>query len=164
MNQSLGFVLISNRLYEQAREQFEQALEFDPNFFQAYWGLGAADLHMSRYQVAIAEMEKALRLSGGAPLFLGALGDAYAAAGYPEEAYKILDQLQEVAKERYVTPYVVAHIHAALGNNEEAIRWLETAYQEHAVYLMWLKTDPRLDDLRTDPRFQDLLRRMNFPA
>jgi TolB-like protein/Flp pilus assembly protein TadD len=164
VNQSLGFLLISNRRYEQAKEQFERALEFDPNFFGAYWGLGAADLHLSRHQAAIAEMEKALQLSGGAPLFLGALGDAYAAAGYPEEAHKILHQLREVAKERYVTPYVMAHIHALLGNKEEAIQWLETAYQEHAVYMVWLKTDPHLDNLRLDPRFQDLLRRMNFPA
>jgi len=163
MNQGLGFVLIFNRRYDEAKEQFERALEFDPNFFQAYWGLGAADLHMSRYQAAIAEMEKALQLSGGAPLFLGTLGDAYAAAGYPDEAHKVLDQLDQVAKERYVTPYVVAHIYAALGNKEEAIRWLETAYQEHAVYMMCLKTDPRFDDLRSDQRFQDLLRRMNFP-
>ena len=163
MNQGLGFVLIFNRRYDEAKEQFERALEFDPNFFQAYWGLGAADLQMSRYQAAIAEMEKALQLSGGAPLFLGTLGTAYAAAGYPDEAHKTLDQLEQVAKERYVTPYVLAHIYAALGNKEEAIRWLETAYQEHAVYMMCLKTDPRFDDLHSDQRFQDLLRRMNFP-
>ena len=54
--------------------------------------------------------------------------------------------------------------HAALGNKEEAIRWLETAYQEHAVYMVWLKTDPQFDNLRLEPRFRHLLRRMNFPT
>ncbi len=75
----------------------------------------------------------------------------------------MLNELQEVAKDRYVSPYAVAHIHAALGSKEEALHWLETAYQEHAVHMMCLKTDPRLDDLRSDRRFQDLLHRMNFP-
>src|SRR6266481_8330643 len=163
MNQTLGFVLVFNRRYDQAKEQFEKALELDPNFFQAYWGLGAADLYKSQHQSAIAAMEKAVQLSGRAPLFLATLGEAYAAGGYRQEAQKMLNELQEVAKDRYVSPYAVAHIHAALGSKEEALHWLETAYQEHAVHMMCLKTDPRLDDLRSDRRFQDLLRRMNFP-
>jgi TolB-like protein/Tfp pilus assembly protein PilF len=163
MNQTLGFVLVFNRRYDQAKEQFEKALELDPNSFQAYWGLGAADLYKSQHQSAIAAMEKAVQLSGRAPLFLATLGEAYAAAGYSQEAQKILDQLRDVAKERYVTPYGLAHIHAALGKKEDALHWLETAYQEHAVHMMCLKTDPRFDDLRPDPRFQNLLRRMDFP-
>jgi TolB-like protein len=163
MNQTLGFILVFNRRYDQAKEQFEKALELDPNFFQAYWGLGAADLYKSQHQSAIAAMEKAVQLSGRAPLFLATLGEAYAAGGYSQEAQKILDQLQDVAKDRYVTPYGLAHIHAALGKKEDALHWLETAYQEHAVHMMCLKADPRFDDLRPDPRFQNLLRRMNFP-
>ncbi len=163
MNQTLGFVLVFNRRYDQAKEQFEKALELDPTFFQAYWGLGAADLYKSQHQSAIAAMEKAVQLSGRAPLFLATLGEAYAAGGYRQEAQKMLNELQEVAKDRYVSPYAVAHIHAALGSKEEALHWLETAYQEHAVHMMCLKTDPRLDDLRSDRRFQDLLHRMNFP-
>ncbi len=164
MNQTLGFMLVFNRRYDQAKEQFERALELDPNFYQAYWGLGAADLYMSRHQPAIAAMQRAVQLSGDTPLFLATLGEAYAAGGYRQEAQKILDQLQDVAKERYVSPYGVAHIHAALGSKEEALHWLEDGYQGHAVHMMCLKTDPRLDDLRPDPRFQDLMRQMNFPT
>ena len=164
MNQTLGFVLVFNRRYDQAKEQFEKALELDPNFFQAYWGLGASDLYKSQHQSAIAAMEKAVQLSGRAPLFLATLAEAYAAGGYLQEAQKMLNELQEVAKDRYVSPYAVAHIHAALGSKEEALHWLETAYQEHAVHMMCLKTDPRFDNLRSESRFQNLLRRMNFPA
>jgi TolB-like protein/Flp pilus assembly protein TadD len=163
INQTLGFILVFNRRYDQAKEQFEKALELDPNFFQAYWGLGAADLYKSQHQSAITAMEKAAQLSGRAPLFLATLGEAYAAGGYSQEAQMILDQLQDVAKDRYVTPYGLAHIHAALGKKEDALHWLETAYQEHAVHMMCLKADPRFDDLRPDPRFQNLVRRMNFP-
>ncbi len=163
MNQTLGFVLFLARRYDQAKEQFERVLELDPNFAQAYWGLGAADLHESRPQSAISAMQKAVQLSGGALLFVATLGEAYAATGCAEGAQKILDQLLELPKERYVSPYLLARIYATLGKKDEALHWLEHGYQGHAVHMMCLKTDPRLDDLRTDPRFQDLLRRMNFP-
>ena len=87
----------------------------------------------------------------------------YAEAGYREEAQKILGQLNELSKQRYVTPYVLARIYAALGMKDEALRWLETGYRERAALMVCLKTDQRFDELRFGPRFQDLLRRMNFP-
>jgi len=46
---------------------------------------------------------------------------------------------------------------------EEALRWLEKAYEEHNYTVLYLRTWPAWDSLRDDPRFQDLLRRMNFP-
>jgi len=57
----------------------------------------------------------------------------------------------------------VARIYAALGEPEEALRWLETGYQQRAEWMVLLKVDPCLDDLRPDPRFKELLLRMNFP-
>src|SRR5438552_6832018 len=163
MNQTLGFLLIFARRYDQAKEQFEKALELDPNFAQAYWGLGAADLYKSLPQPAIAAIQKAVQLSEGASLFLTTLGEAYAAGEDWDEAQKILERLQELSKERYVSPYGVARIYAALGEKDDALHSLETAYQERAAHTICLKTDPRLDSLRSEPRFQDLLRRMNFP-
>jgi hypothetical protein len=50
-----------------------------------------------------------------------------------------------------------------MGNKDEALRRLETGYQERPAFMAGLKMDPLLDDLRSDPRFQDLLRRTNFP-
>jgi len=97
-------------------------------------------------------------------MFVALLGEAYAAAGHREDAHKILEQLKEISKQRYITPYVVGRIYAALGKKDEAFRWLELAYQERAAWMVFLKVDPRLDGLRPDPRFQDLLRRMNFPT
>jgi len=58
---------------------------------------------------------------------------------------------------------IVARIHAALGEHDDALRWLETAYEERATWMIFLKNDPHLDCLRPNPRFQDLLKRMNFP-
>jgi TolB-like protein/Tfp pilus assembly protein PilF len=158
----LGFVCLFARRYDQAIEQFEKALQLDPNSAQAHNGLGLAYLYKSMHQPAVAAFRKAEQLSQGA--LVAFLGDAYAAAGNPDGAQKTLEQLKELSKQRYVSPYLVGRIHTALGNKVEALRWLETGYGEHDAWMAFLKTDPRFDDLRSDPRFQDLLRRMNFPA
>lgn len=80
-----------------------------------------------------------------------------------DEGRKLLHQLNDLSEQQYVTPYIVARIYAALGEHDEAFHWLETACQERAAWMMFLKTDPHLDSLRPDPRFQELMRRMNFP-
>ncbi len=109
-------------------------------------------------------MRKGVELSQGASAFVAVLGEACAAAGYRNEANDILEQLRELSKQQYVMPYYVSRIYGALGQKDEAFRWLETAYRERATNMIYLQTDSRLDGLRSDPRFQELLRRMNFPA
>ncbi len=159
----LGFVYWHARRYDQAIQEFEKTLELDPDSAQAHWGLGCAYLCKSLHERAIAAHRKAVELSRDAPIAVVSLGDAYAAAGQSDDAYKILAQLKEVSKQRYVLPYFVGRIYAALGKRDEALHWLETAYHERDVWMVFSKTDPRLDDLRPDPRFQDLMRGMNFP-
>jgi len=159
---SLGVVSWWARRYDQAIDEFEKVLDLDPNFIWAHCGLGFNFCEKSMHQRAIAAGRRAVELSGGAPTFVGLLGAACATAGHRDEARKILQQLQELSKQRYVMPYLVARIYASLGETDEALRWLEIAYEEHAAGIVQLKVDPRLDSVRSDPRFQDLLRRMNF--
>ena len=163
MNQTLGFVFLFTRRYDQAIEQFEKALELDPYFAPGHWGLSATYAFKSLHEPAIAAGRKAVELSQGGTLFVGILGEAYAAAGYRDEAGNIVEQLREGSKQRYVSPYVLGRIYAALNKKEEALHWLEISYRERVAHTVCLKTDPRLDNLRSDPRFKDLLRRMNFP-
>jgi len=159
----LGFVFLYARRYDQALKQFAKTLELDPTSGPAQFGLGWAYRCKSQYEPGIAALRKVGELwPGSSPL--GMLGEVYAAAGYEDEAQKILEQLQELSKQRYVTPYVVARIYNTLGRKDEALHWLETAYRERAEWMVLLKVDPCWDDLRSDPRFQDLMRRMNFPA
>jgi Tfp pilus assembly protein PilF len=144
-------------------EQLEKTLELDPNFAPVNWGLGLGYLEKGMYDPAIAAMQKSVQLSQRAPIFVALLGEAYAVAGRREDAQKIVDELKETAKQRYVTPYILARIYAALNEKDEAFRLLEKAYREHAAWTAFMKSDPRLDNLRSDPRFGDVLRRMNFP-
>ncbi len=62
----------------------------------------------------------------------------------------------EVARQRYVSSYGLAQIYAALGDKQHAMKWLQSAYDERAVWMEYLKVDPVLDSLRSQRRFQDL--------
>jgi predicted Zn-dependent protease len=95
------------------------------------------------HEAAIAAGQKAVVLSKGATLFVGILAEIFAVAGLREEAQKSLEQLSALSKQYYVSPYDVARIYAALGNKDEALRYLENGYQERAAFMIWLKIDPR---------------------
>ena len=94
---------------------------------------------------------------------IGALGHAYAVSGQRSQAQRVLDQLKELSKERYVSPSDIAMVHVGLDEKGQALEWLQKAFQERCWYLVLLKLDPRLDSLRSDPRFQDLGRRVGLP-
>jgi hypothetical protein len=75
---------------------------------------------------------------------------------------KVLDELIELSKLRYVSSYRVAAIYLGLGKRAEAFARLEQAYEDHDPWLIWLNVDPVLDGLRADPRFADLVRRVGL--
>jgi serine/threonine-protein kinase len=157
----LAFVYWSGRRYAEAIERCKKALELDPNSVQARFILGMSCVANSMYEPAIVALCEAVELSRNAPVPLASLAEAYVQAGQRDEACKIL---KELLRSPRVSSYFVACIYAALSEKDEAFRWLETAYREHAEWLIMLKVDARLDNLRPDPRFQGLLRRMNFPS
>ena len=135
----------------------------DPNHYQAHWFLGHTYAANKQFEQAIAAAQKAVDVSERAPGALGMLGLAYAMAGKKDEANKILNELLELNKRRYVTPAAVANVYIGLGNKDEAFVWLEKAFQERSNYLAYLKVFPILDPLRSDPRFADLVQRVGLP-
>jgi len=160
----MGIVHWAGRRYDQAIEQFDKAIELEPTNALAYGLQADTYLSKSEYQSAAEGYQKSIQFSHGSSSFIAALGATYARQGKTEEAQKILDQLRSLAKQRYVTPYIVARLKLALGRKDDALECLETGYRGRDSFMVFLKVDPLLDDLRSDPRFQDLLRRMNFPS
>jgi len=70
--------------------------------------------------------------------------------------------LQAWRQRAYLPPQIIAVIHAALSEREQALDLLWQSYEDHSSPLMWMKVDPWLDNLRDDPRFADLLRRVGL--
>jgi hypothetical protein len=95
---------------------------------------------------------------------VAALGYTYAAAGKKGEALRVLQELLEPAKRKFVLSVDVAIIYAAMGERDPAFQWLDKALEDGSLGSASLKLDPILDGLRGDPRFADLLRRTGLPA
>jgi tetratricopeptide (TPR) repeat protein len=156
-----GFILENARRYDEAIEQLRRVIAMDQNNFQAHWVLGHTYAASGRIDEAIAASEKAAALSR-TPGALGFLGMCYGLAGRKAEANKILNELLELKRRRYVTPPALANVYIGLGDKDQAFFWLEKAYQDRSNYLAYLKVFPADDPLRSDLRIDGLLRRMGL--
>jgi serine/threonine-protein kinase len=163
INTEVGWILYLAGEYDRAIEQYRAAVELDPEFAAAHWRLGEAYLQKKLFDEAVREIERAIELSGASMHMLARLAYAYAVSGKRYEALGVLNELNESAKRRYVSPYDIAIIYAGLGEKELALDWLERAYEERTVWLTFLKVEPAFNPLRDDPRFTDLLRHVGLP-
>jgi DNA-binding winged helix-turn-helix (wHTH) protein/TolB-like protein/Tfp pilus assembly protein PilF len=157
----LGWIYYLSGQNDKAIEQCRKILELDPSSFPARRYLGLAYEAKGMYAEAIAEFQKGVKLSGS-PLMLALLGHAYAASGKTAEAKQVLNDLEQVQGQRYVSPYTVAAIYAGLGDQGEAFKWLERAVEERDIWLMNLKVDPVFAGLRSNRQFADILARIRL--
>ncbi len=162
MNSFMGATLWYARRYDEAIDQCRRTIAMDPNFAVAHWHLALSYEQKQMFEAAIDECQKAVSLSGGSPLMKAALGYAYATSQRKQEAHKIIEQLNELATQQYVSPYTVAAIHVALGDHDQALRLLEQAYNEHSFHLVQLNVSPQFEPLRSHPKFQDLVARLGL--
>ena len=111
-------------------------------------------------------LQKAVTISKGASTAKGRLGFAYARAGKELEARKMLEELKQDSKERYVSPVAFAVVHCGLGEKNEAIELLERARQERAGGLLSVKVRPLWANLRSEPGFKELVNKigLNTPS
>jgi TolB-like protein/DNA-binding winged helix-turn-helix (wHTH) protein/Flp pilus assembly protein TadD len=159
-----GHILTHARRYEEAIEQLRRVIAIDPNHYQAHWLLALAYLVNGQIDQAITTSEKTVAVSGRAPAALGVLGFAYGTAGRKREANKVLNELFQLRKRRYVTPMSFTYVYVGLGDKDQAFAWLEKSYQEGSNPIAFFKVSPTIDSLRSDPRFSDLLRRIGLDS
>jgi DNA-binding winged helix-turn-helix (wHTH) protein/TolB-like protein len=146
--------------YEEAITCLESAIASDPSSLLARTALGLCYEQTGEGAKAIALYQEA-GLATGLPLFASQLACAYASVGRREEAAALLTELKDRARQFHVSPLLIAQVHAALGEKEEAFVWLEIAYQKRDPKLVYLKMGPRWEPLRDDPRFQNMLACVN---
>jgi TolB-like protein len=162
INQALGWAYYMARDYDLSIERHRKVIELDPELALGRFSFGRPLSQKGMHEEAIAEIKQSVQLSGGNPLMMAGLAHAYAAAGREREARRMLDQLRDISKKRYVSSYHIALIFCGLGELDNAFEWLEKTYKEHDAWLIWMRVEPQLDPLRSDPRFADLLLRMGL--
>ena len=154
----LGWCLYHAHRYDEAIQQYRSTFAIDPNFSLAHSTLGMALVQKHSYDEAVAEFNKALALPGSHSFALANIARAYALSGRPEEARKVLRNLERSARQQYVPAMYVAAVYSALGESDPSIRWIEKAFEERSDYMIYLQTEPSVDGLRSDPRFHDFLK------
>lgn len=161
-NTVLGWVLYFAREYDESLEQLQRTVEIEPNVSWGHYHLAMTYEQKGMFAEALAELNQAINSLGSRLTTLAHLGHAYAVSGKRDAALKVLKELQDASRQKYVAPFCIALVYTGLGKTEEAFEWLEKACDGRSWGLLWLKVDPRFDGLRPDTRFAALLDRIGL--
>lgn len=161
INASVGMIRYLAHDYDGALAALRRGLEIDPTHYVSHLRVGLAYLQKQRPNEAIAAMRLAVTHSGGSTEALAGLAQAHAVAGDKQTATKILQELG-AGSLRYVSPYNLARVYAAVGDKRQAFTWLERAYEEHNPDLIEFAREPSFAALRSDPRFNELMRQVGW--
>ncbi|HTC25358.1 MAG TPA: tetratricopeptide repeat protein, partial [Gemmatimonadales bacterium] len=143
--------------YDEAERRLREILKSDSTDVVVKWGLALVVEQQGRPEEAIKLLEP---ISGISPNRKSSLGHAYAVAGRGARARSVLAGLHAATARSYVPSYYFALVHTGLGERDQALRYLERAYEERSTVLAYLLIDPRLAPLRDEPRFLALARRL----
>jgi TolB-like protein/DNA-binding winged helix-turn-helix (wHTH) protein/Flp pilus assembly protein TadD len=155
----LAEVLLVARLYPQSIQQSQSTIAMDPTFAVAHYQLGQAYVQNGMYSDAMVEFQNAIKLSGANTTFTSNLAYVYALASRRGEAVRILND-QKNRDHGLTNSAEIALIYVGLGNNDQAMTWLERAYEER--FNPSILARPSFDPLRSDKRFQDLMHRIGL--
>jgi hypothetical protein len=96
---------------------------------------------------------------------MATLGYLYAKSGRRREAEGILQEFSDLKRKgRYASSYAIAVVYAGLGDTERVFEHLDAAFRERSHWLVWLKRDPRWNEVRGDQRFIQLVKKVGLPA
>ena len=150
------------RDYPAAVDFARRANVLDPEFWVGYYQLAQACEQLGESELAFEALQKAGQFSGGNSKVIALRGYLFGKLGRIGEALEVLNTLAAVSRERYVPPYATALVHAGLGLHDQALDWLDRAYDTHDVHLLLLSVDPKWDMLRADTRLPMLIERCSF--
>src|SRR5262249_190471 len=158
----LGWHFYYGRQYEDALDQLRMAIDMAPKHPMAHMHRALALVQENaRYEEAIDEAQQAAELAREWSITAATLGYAYAVSGKRDAALKVLDELTALSALKDVS-YYKASIYAGLGQKEQALEWLEKAYDERSGLLVYLKVDPIFKSLHPERRYTELLRKMRL--
>lgn len=158
-----GSDLYRAREFDRAVPILRRALEMDPTFFAAGVFLALTHTAAGRPEQGAAIAAKVLERAPFPPVLM-ALGQAQAVLGNIEEAEAMVQRLEQLSAQRFVSAALPAIVHAWLGRLDEAFDWIGRACEQRYGQFIYLAVDPAFDPLRADPRIEEPLRRMGLDA
>ncbi len=161
INASVGMIRYLAHDYDGALVALRRGLEIDPTHYVSHLRMGLVCLQKSLPNEAIDAMRQAVMHSGGSTEALAGLAQAHAVTGDKLAMDRIVRELGESA-DRYVSPYNVARVYAAIDDNLRALEWLERAYREHNPDLIELTREPSFAGLHSNAKFRELVERIGW--
>jgi serine/threonine-protein kinase len=156
----IGRLLLYAERYEAAIEQSHRTLEIEPNYFQAYLDIGAAELAQGHVHESLEAFRHGQSLATAVRSYDAMLVRPLVALGEREEAVAIMERLEQQAKSEYLRAEVLAMGYTALGDFDRSFDCLQQALRSHSAGLIYLHLDPAYGALRADRRFDEMLRKI----
>lgn len=153
----LGLIYYFARRFEEAITAFDKALEMDSIFAEAIRFRGLALGYLGKYNEALIDINRALELTSGQGLANLDLLVVKILMGKKEEVLTVMK------KSKYVDSSDPALLFSLLNMPDEAMYWLDKAYEERSVTMVTLKNYWVWDNLRDNARFKEIYAQMNFP-
>jgi serine/threonine protein kinase/tetratricopeptide (TPR) repeat protein len=161
---NLGVTLMFGKHIQESEQQFRQTLDMDPNYPAAHYFYAQVLILQKKFDEAVIEMEKTTQSLPESSYYRGYLGYAYAKAGKTTEARRILGELIEEAKTKYVSWLGIADIYAGLGEKDHWLAALELAFQQGDTRMNTIRSRTEVDSMwPDDPRLAELLKKIGLP-
>jgi serine/threonine-protein kinase len=152
------------RRFDEALQRYLAILEMDPDNLRLQAWMARVYNATGQHERGLRVLETAIPRVGRRALLLVEQGRFLAGLGRQEEAYRIIEELDDLRRREYVPPLFTASIHRALGNKEEALGRFKEAVEQRSGHLPFLGVEPAWDPLRDDPRFQALVEKLGLPS
>jgi serine/threonine protein kinase/tetratricopeptide (TPR) repeat protein len=156
-----GMDLMYARRYDEAIRLLLGTLKTSPGDPVALSTLRSA-YHVKKMYPEALDIWKTSYAARGDTEAMEALARGFREDGYRGALRSAARTLAERSKTTYVSPWQIGTLYTRAGEVDEALDWLEKAYQAHDQNMPYIGVDPIFDALKGNRRYQDLLGRMNL--
>jgi tetratricopeptide (TPR) repeat protein len=156
---TLGIPLYSAGRYQDALTALGRVLDTDPDFAPAQVGRGQALRELGQIAASIDAFDKAVAAGDGSTYYDARLAHAYAIGGREQDARTVLSRLEDAARQRYVSPFHFALVHAGLRDEAEVMTWLRRCRDDRSGWISWLGVEREFSAVLSKPAFAEFVRR-----
>ncbi len=155
----------------EARREYDQALKESEQFFRENKGNNSAVrayatflYHTGNFAETIKLGEEAMAKDAPKNAFawLSLLAASYYRTGQFDKSDEALRGLENLAQSDTNALYSLAMNYSERGRTDDAIIALQKCFELHEERIIWLKVEPRFENLRSDSRFLEIVKKMRL--
>jgi tetratricopeptide (TPR) repeat protein len=139
-------------------QELQARLGDSPDWLRA--AFGQEYLMKSMYPEATAALESAVTVSDSNPWFVALLAQSYARAGRVGDAYHLVPWLEQRQGRRHTAD--LFDLYAALGDTGRAIALVQSAFEQRASHVLYLRCAMSYPALRNQPQIREVVRRIGI--